>query len=70
MNNWGSEIERIRREQGLSRRALAARAKTEPTTLRRFERGGARLSIVMLERFAAALGYELDLIANGGPRHG
>ena len=52
----------MRKEQGLSRRALAALAETQPTTLRHFERGGARLSIVMLERFAAALGYEVELI--------
>jgi transcriptional regulator with XRE-family HTH domain len=62
MSDWGAEIERMRKEQGLSRRALATLAETQPTTLRRFERGGARLSIVMLERFASALGYELDLI--------
>ena len=63
---WGAEIERIRKEQGLSRRALAALAETQHTTLRRFERSGARASIKMLERYANALGYEVDLIRSKG----
>ena len=49
-----------RREAGLSQYALAFRAGTPASTIRRIERGETDPTITMLERIAAATGRRLD----------
>lgn len=62
-NFWGLEIKRIRREQGISQRALASGAKVNRSTLRRIEQGIARGDIDIVERLFDYLGYELEAMS-------
>ena len=62
-NFWGTLIRRLRDEQHISQRQLAARAKVNRSTLRRIEDGEARGDIDIIERLLNYLGYELEAMA-------
>lgn len=59
--NWGSEIVRIRGEKGMSQRELSELSGVNRSSLRNLERNGEG-TIEMLERVAAVLGYEVEMI--------
>jgi DNA-binding XRE family transcriptional regulator len=69
----GTEIRRIRQEQGVSQRRLARLAGVDRASLRRFEEGQSRGNLQLVEAVADALGYELELMfrgfAGGFPLH-
>ncbi len=69
----GTEIRRIRQEQGISQRRLARLAGVDRASLRRFEEGQSRGNLQLVEAVADALGYELELMfrgfAGGFPLH-
>jgi len=69
----GTEIRRIRQEQGISQRRLARLAGVDRASLRRFEEGQSRGNLQLVEAAADALGYELELMfrgfAGGFPLH-
>lgn len=52
-------IRDARRRAGLSRRAVARRARTSPATLARYESGDVEPGVAVLERIVAACGFEL-----------
>ena len=59
---WGKIFRDVRIEQGLSQRQLSELAQVHRNVLRRLERNGGTASIEVIERVAAVLGYELDLM--------
>lgn len=61
----GTEIRRIRQEQGVSQRRLARLAGVDRASLRRFEEGQSRGNLQLVEAVADALGYELELMFRG-----
>ena len=64
--DWGQEIKRIRKSQGLSQRGLAKLAEVHRSSLRRFEsKSNAPGSLMLFEALASALGYEIDLFFKG-----
>lgn len=61
-NFWGQLIRKLREEQGVSQRVLAARTDVGRSALRRLEGGGAPGGIDSIEKLLHYLGYELDAI--------
>jgi transcriptional regulator with XRE-family HTH domain len=59
---WGSEIKRMRQEQNLSQRQLARLAEVDRASLMRFEHGRSPGTLALVEKLAAVLGYELDMV--------
>jgi transcriptional regulator with XRE-family HTH domain len=58
----------MREARGLSQRELAERMGTTQSLVGRLEAGGSRPTIVTLERVAHALGLQLEVRFNDGPR--
>lgn len=67
---WGAEIKTLRLAQRLSQRRLARLAGVDRASLARFELGRSRGNLEMVEKLAAVLGYELDMVwqSLGEPR--
>ncbi|MEJ6846701.1 helix-turn-helix domain-containing protein [Sinorhizobium fredii] len=61
-NFWGRLIRKLREEQKVSQRVLAARAKVNRSTLRRIETGETSGDIEIMERLLGYLGYELEAL--------
>lgn len=61
-NFWGDLIRKLREEQGISQRVLAARAAVNRSTLRRIEDGRTAGDIETMERVLDYLGYELEAL--------
>jgi transcriptional regulator with XRE-family HTH domain len=55
------ELAAARREQGLSQTVVAARMETSQSVVARLESGAVDVRLSTLERYAAAVGRELDL---------
>jgi transcriptional regulator with XRE-family HTH domain len=68
--NWGLEIKRIRKSQGLSQRGLARLAQVHRSSLRRLEANKGEPPISLVEHLADTLGYELDMFFRGFDRAG
>jgi transcriptional regulator with XRE-family HTH domain len=61
--HWtGQQFREIRTELGLSQRDLAARAGVASNTIFRIETGVYSTGFDIIERVAAELGYEIDMI--------
>ena len=56
-----SELARKRRELGLSQTEVAARMGTSQSAVARLESGDADIRLSTLERYAAALGHQLEV---------
>lgn len=65
-NFWGSLIRKLRKEQVVSQRVLAARAQVNRNTLRRIESGETSADMETMERLLNYLGYELEALEQGG----
>ena len=57
---WGDLVLRLREEQNVSQRTLAALACVNRATLRRLEAGETSGGVDVLERLLNCLGYELE----------
>lgn len=57
----GDELVSRRRDLGLSQTEVAARMGTSQSAVARLEAGEADMRLSTLERYASAIGYELDL---------
>lgn len=62
-----SEMARKRRELGLSQTEVAARMGTSQSAVARLESGDADVRISTLERYAAALGFSLEVSMKEDP---
>jgi len=60
------QVIRLRLQQGLSQKELAARAKTGQPNISRLERGTINPSLDFLQRVAAALGSEIEIKFTSG----
>lgn len=65
---WGAEIRRLREAHHLSQRRLAHLAGVDRASLVRFEHGRSRGNLELVEKLAAVLGYEIDLVWAGFDR--
>lgn len=59
-SEWPKIIEDLRREKGISQRALARVAGVCRSKLRRAYKSGGRIGIYEVDRMLNVLGYELD----------
>lgn len=59
--DFGLEMKAAREASGMSVAALAKKLKVAPATMIKFEDRGHPISILIVMRMAAALGYELSL---------
>lgn len=57
----GGELVARRRELGLSQTEVAARMGTSQSAVARLESGAADMRLSTLQRYATAVGYDLDL---------
>lgn len=60
--HWGAEFRRLREAQNLSQRRLANLAGVDRASLVRFEHGRSRGNLELVEKLAAVLGYEIDMV--------
>ena len=67
---WGTEFRSLRESQKLSQRRLARLAGVDRASLARFELGRSRGNLELVEKLAAVLGYEIDMVWQdlGSPR--
>jgi predicted transcriptional regulator len=64
----GDELVARRRSLGLSQTAVAARMGTSQSAVARLETGGGDIRLSTLQRYAAAVGWELDWRLGEAPR--
>jgi predicted transcriptional regulator len=65
-----ADLVAMRQELGLSQTEVAARMRTSQSAVARLESGDADVRLSTLERYAAALGQQLDWKLKGQPRGG
>jgi predicted transcriptional regulator len=63
-----ADLVAMRQELGLSQTEVAARMRTSQSAVARLESGDADVKLSTLERYAAALGQQLDWKLKGQPR--
>jgi predicted transcriptional regulator len=63
-----ADLVAMRQELGLSQTEVAARMRTSQSAVARLESGDADVRLSTLERYAAALGQQLDWKLKGQPR--
>jgi len=63
-----ADLVATRQELGLSQTEVAARMRTSQSAVARLESGDADVKLSTLERYAAALGQQLDWKLKGQPR--
>ena len=56
----GENLRRVRQSKELTVEQLARRIGIHPTSVRRYERGEANISLITLEKFARALGCTIE----------
>ena len=61
-NFWGALVRKLREEQGITQRTLAARTKVNRSTLRRIEAGDTPGDMDIMEKLLSYLGYELEAL--------
>jgi len=58
--SFGSQVKKLRIEQGLSQEALALRADLDRTYIPSIEKGHRNVSILVVEKIARALGVKIS----------
>jgi transcriptional regulator with XRE-family HTH domain len=70
MTRFGKRLREIREEAGISQEKLAAQAGVHRTYVSSVERGKRNVSLVNIERFAAALGVTMGALMPDTKRPG
>lgn len=66
--NLAADLVAMRQELGLSQTEVAARMRTSQSAVARLESGDADVKLSTLERYASALGQQLDWKLKGQPK--